>query len=102
MPNLSQQKRERMMAFLRKIKDEHKDDDEMLIALGEIENELASKKYGLVWERHEEAVDVMMQDNIPVFTEDPEREITAAPEQGVQFYSGGGQPPFPAAAGKDP
>lgn len=85
MPNLSQQKRERMMAFLRKIKDEHKDDDEMLIALGEIENELASKKYGLVWERHEEAVDVMMQDNIPVFTEDPEREITAAPEQGYNF-----------------
>lgn len=73
------------MAFLRKIKDEHKDDDEMLIALGEIENELASKKYGLVWERHEEAVDVMMQDNIPVFTEDPEREITAAPEQGYNF-----------------
>lgn len=85
MPNLSQQKRERMMAFLRKIKDEHKDDDEMLIALGEIENELASKKYGLVWERHEEAVDVMMQDNIPVFTEVPEREIAAAPEQGYNF-----------------
>lgn len=85
MPNLSQQKRERMMAFLRRIKDEHKDDDEMLIALGEIENELASKKYGLVWERHEEAVDVMMQDNIPVFTEVPEREITAAPEQGYNF-----------------
>lgn len=36
MPNLSQQKRERMMAFLRKIKDEHMDDDEMLIALGEM------------------------------------------------------------------
>lgn len=85
MPNLSQQKRERMMAFLRKIKDEHKDDDEMLIALGEIENELASKKYGLVWEQHEEAVDVMMQDNIPVFTEVPEREIAAAPEQGYNF-----------------
>lgn len=73
------------MAFLRKIKDEHKDDDEMLIALGEIENELASKKYGLVWERHEEAVDVMMQDNIPVFTEVPEREIAAVPEQGYNF-----------------
>lgn len=85
MPNLSQQKRERMMAFLRRIKDEHKDDDEMLIALGEIENELASKKYGLVWERHEEAVDVMMQDNIPVFTEVPEREIAAVPEQGYNF-----------------
>lgn len=27
----------------------------MLIALGEIESELNAKKYGLVWEKHEEA-----------------------------------------------
>ena len=85
MPNLSQVKQERMLAFLQKIKDEHRDDDDMLIALGEIESELTSKKYGLVWEQHEEAVDVMMRDNIPVFTEVPEREITAAPGQGYNF-----------------
>ena len=85
MPNLSQLKRERMLAFLQKIKDEHRDDDDMLIALGEIESELTSKKYGLVWEQHEEAVDVMMRDNIPVFTEVPEREITAAPGQDYNF-----------------
>ena len=85
MPNLSQLKRERMLAFLQKIKDVHRDDDDMLIALGEIESELTSKKYGLVWEQHEEAVDVMMRDNIPVFTEVPEREITAAPGQGYNF-----------------
>jgi adenine-specific DNA-methyltransferase len=78
MPNLSQVKRERMMAFLQKIKDEHREDDDILIALGEIESELTAKKYGLVWEQHEEAVDVMMRDNIPVFTEDMDREITAA------------------------
>lgn len=57
----------------------------MLIALGEIENELTSQKYGLVWERHEEAADVMMRDNIPVFTEMPEREIAAAPGEGYNF-----------------
>lgn len=57
----------------------------MLIALGEIESELTSKKYGLVWEQHEEAVDVMMRDHIPVFTEVPEREIIAAPGQGYNF-----------------
>lgn len=85
MPNLSKLKRERMLAFLQKIKDEHRDDDDMLIALGEIESELTSKKYGLVWEQHEEAVDVMMRDHIPVFTEIPEREITAAPGQGYNF-----------------
>ena len=43
MPNLSQSKRERMLAFLQNIKDEHRDDDDMLIALGEIESELTSR-----------------------------------------------------------
>lgn len=43
MPNLSQIRRQRMLAFLQKIKEEHKDEDETLIALGEIENELNSK-----------------------------------------------------------
>ena len=49
-----------------------------LISLGEIESELNAKKYGLVWEQHEEAVDVMMRTHIPVFTEDAGKEITAA------------------------
>lgn len=76
MANLSQEKRQRMLAFLETIREEHKDDDEVLIALGEIESELNAKKYGLVWERHEEAVDVQMRDNIPVFTECVDKEIT--------------------------
>lgn len=85
MPNLSQIRRQRMLAFLQKIKEEHKDDDETLIALGEIENELNSKKYGLVWEKHEEAVDIQMKTHIPVFTEVKEREISAAPGQPYNF-----------------
>ena len=40
MANLSQEKRQRMLAFLETIREEHKDDDEVLIALGEIESEL--------------------------------------------------------------
>lgn len=76
MPNLSQIKRQRMMDFLAQIKEEHKDDDAMLIALGEIESELNAKKYGLVWEEHEEAVDVKMRTHIPVFTEDASKELT--------------------------
>ena len=78
MANLSQQKRQRMMEFLSKLKEEHKDDDSVLIALGEIEAELNAKKYGLVWEEHEEAVDVMMKDNIPVFTECKDKEINTS------------------------
>ena len=76
MPNLSQIKRQRMMDFLAQIKEEHKANDAMLIALGEIESELNAKKYGLVWEEHEEAVDVKMRTHIPVFTEDASKEIT--------------------------
>ena len=84
MANLSQEKRQRMLAFLETIREEHKDDDEVLIALGEIESELNAKKYGLVWERHEEAVDIQMRDNIPVFTECVDKEITTT-TGGVNF-----------------
>lgn len=85
MANLSQVKRQRMLEFINRIREEHKDDDDMLIALGEIESELNAKKYGLVWEQHEEAVDVQMRDNIPVFTEVPKREISAAPGEKYNF-----------------
>ncbi len=85
MPNLSQIKRKRMLEFLEKIKEEHKNDDEMLIALGEIESELNAKKYGLVWEEHEEKVDVQMRTHIPVFTEVKEREIAASPDKPYNF-----------------
>lgn len=85
MPNLSQIKRKRMLEFLEKIKEEHKNDDEMLIALGEIESELNAKKYGLVWEEHEEKVDVQMRTHIPVFKEVKEREISVAPDKPYNF-----------------
>ena len=78
MANLSQKKRQQMLAFLDTIRQEHKDDDDVLIALSEIESELNAKKYGLVWEQHEEAVDVMMRTHIPVFTEDAGKEITTS------------------------
>lgn len=83
MPNLSQMKRQRMLGFLDKIREEYKDNDEMLIALGEIESELNRKKYGLVWEEHEEAVDIKMQTHIPVFIEDHSKEITI--EEGKNY-----------------
>lgn len=85
MANLSQDKRQRMMDFLDTLKQEHTNDDNVLRAIGEIENELNSKKYGLVWEQHEEAVDVKMKDYIPVFTEDHEREIATAPGEYYNF-----------------
>lgn len=76
MPNLSQIKRQRMLEFLNKIREEHTD-DESLMAINEIETELTNKKYGLVWEEHEERVDVEMQHNVPVFTEVTDKEIVS-------------------------
>ena len=81
MANLSQIKREKMLAFLETLKEQHSD-DESLMAINQIERELTSKKYGLVWEEHEEEVDVKMQTHIPVFTEDREREIVGNPDSG--------------------
>lgn len=79
MPNLSQQKRMQMLQTIACLKDEHKDDDEMLDSLVDIERAIGEKKYGLVWETHEEEVDIQMQTHIPVFTEDKEREVAVAP-----------------------
>lgn len=79
MANLSQQRREKMLNFLETLKEQHKD-DASLIAINQIEKELTSKKYGLVWEEHEEEVDVKMQTHIPVFTEVEDKEIVGAPD----------------------
>lgn len=73
-----------MIEFLETLKEQHSD-DESLIAINQIEKELVSKRYGLVWEEHEEAVGVMMRDNIPVFTEVKEREICMAPDEDYNF-----------------
>ncbi len=75
MANLSQEKRLKMLEFLSFLKDEHKDNDEALKAIHEIENEIVSKKYGLVWEEHEENVDIQMRTHVPVFLEVKDKEI---------------------------
>ena len=73
--NLSQQKRERLLNFIKELKSSNSFDEKSLIELNEIENELNGKKYGLVWEEHEEAVDVQMKEAVPVFAEDKAKEI---------------------------
>ncbi len=84
MKNLSALKREKMLAFLETLKQQH-NDDESLIAINQIQSELCSKKYGLVWEKHEEAVDIMMKDNIPVFTELCDKELIFSKEKKYNF-----------------
>ena len=84
MPNLSQIKRQRMLDFLETLRKEHTD-DESIRAFTEIENHLRDKKYGLVWEEHEEAVDVKLRTHIPVFSEDADKKIAAAEGQVYNF-----------------
>ncbi len=84
MANISQLKRQKMIEFLNKLKQEHQD-DASLRALEEIATALNEKKYGLVWEKHTEKVDEMLEHNIPVFCEDESRKIIANENDGYNF-----------------
>jgi hypothetical protein len=72
--NLSQIRRAEMLEYLNHLKEIHTD-DESRIALGKIETALTEKKYGLVWEEHEEEVDKKLVHNIPVFREIEDKKI---------------------------
>ena len=77
MTNLSKIKREKMLEYLKKLK-EINNDDENIRAITEIENTLNEKKYGLVWEKHSEKVDEMLEHNIPIFVENKDKKIEMA------------------------
>lgn len=74
MGNLSKKKKDELLAFLEMLKNQYSDDDS-LIAINRIEKELTSKKYGMVWEEHQEEADKKMKTHIPVFSEVPEYEL---------------------------
>ena len=82
--NLSKIKRDKMLETISKIK-ENIDDDETLKNLSLIEYELTKKKYGLVWEEHEERVDLELKSQIPSFEEIQEREIIEGKENKFNF-----------------
>lgn len=66
MANISQQKRDKMLEFLDKLKEAHQDDDS-LRALCEIETALKKKKFRLIWEKHQEKLEEMLEHHIPIF-----------------------------------
>ena len=74
MANLTKQKRDQMLLYLDKIKEEHTEDD-FIIAINEIKNHLINKKFGLVFEEHTEFVDEMLENNIPILSADANRRI---------------------------
>ncbi len=74
-----------MLEFLNDLRESNKDDEKVLKAINEIESELNNKKYGLVWEEHEEEVDRMLKDKIPVFSEVHDKEIKEVEDDGFNF-----------------
>ena len=59
--------------------------NEMLSKINLIEEELTKKKYGLLWEEHEERVDQELKTKIPVFIEDKEKEIVLDKNKNINF-----------------
>ena len=70
--NISKEKREQLLNKINEIKSfisEKESDGRFTGYLNELANEINSKKYGLVFESHRESVDEILDNNIPVFTE---------------------------------
>ena len=60
-------------------------DEKILTSLSMIENELTKKKYGLIWEEHEERVDKELETQIPTFEEIKDKEIVSNPDEKFNF-----------------
>lgn len=82
--NLSKIKRDKMLDTISKIK-KSITDEETLTNLSMIENELTKKKYGLIWEEHEERVDKELETQIPTFEEVKNKEIVSNLENKFNF-----------------
>lgn len=82
--NLSKIRREKMLNTISEIK-KNITDEKMLTNLSMIENELTKKKYGLIWEEHEERVDKELETQIPTFEEIKDKEIMSNPNGKFNF-----------------
>ena len=82
--NLSKIRREKMLNTISEIK-KNITDEKMLTNLSMIENELTKKKYGLIWEEHEERVDRELETQIPTFEEIKDKEIISNLDEKFNF-----------------
>lgn len=73
-----------MIETINKIK-ETTIDAETLKNLSLIEYELTKKKYGLIWEEHEERVDEELKTQIPTFEEVKKKEIISNEDDSFNF-----------------
>lgn len=82
--NLSKIRRDKMLNTIDEIK-KNITDEKILTSLSMIENELTKKKYGLIWEEHEERVDKELETQIPTFEEIKDKEIVSNPDEKFNF-----------------
>jgi len=83
--NLSSEKREIILKNIKVMREKLQNDQELIDTLNDIERELKRKKYGLVWENHEEKIDQEIQNKIPVFIEEKNLEIKFSEEKATNF-----------------
>lgn len=83
MANISKIKRESLLNKIESLKQfissgKRNEETEKLISyLNEIKLEIDSKKYGLVFEEHRENTDELLEENVPIFSEEGECKISA-------------------------
>ena len=74
--NISKQKREQLVEKIKAIKTfistapQDENTAQLLTYIAEIEKDIKSKKYGLVFEEHRESIDEIMENNVPILQED--------------------------------
>lgn len=83
--NLSSEKREILLNNIKIMREKLQDEPDLIKSLNEIERELKRKKYGLVWESHEEKIDQEIKNKIPVFVEDKSLEIKTNSDKSTNF-----------------
>lgn len=84
--NISKAKREELLKQVAEIRNklmEHQDENtnQLLVYLSNIEKDINGKKYGLVFEEHREAVDELLENNVPVLIEDESLKIDNGGQQ---------------------
>lgn len=76
--NISKEKRDNLINKIKAIRTyiaeapQDENTGALLVYLSELEKEVKSKKYGLVFEEHREEIDEILAENVPVLTEDPD------------------------------
>ena len=76
--NVSKEKREKLVEKIKAIKryiataPQDENTAQLLSFIADIEKEIKGKKYGLVFEEHREGIDEVLENNLPVLTEEKE------------------------------